>query len=114
AQSSQHLGHVTMTIPAVQGTVTVQMPAWDTLYQVRDFAYHVSDFQAANASASSPLSVTRLDKQTWRIVDPNPTAAGGEIRVEYNSNWDEVGPFATQVNSQHAFLNLAMILCYVP
>ena len=28
--------------------------------------------------------------------------------------WDEAGPFATQLNSEHAFINPAMILLYVP
>jgi len=28
--------------------------------------------------------------------------------------WDEPGPFATQLNTEHAFINPAMILLYVP
>ena len=34
--------------------------------------------------------------------------------MEYADFWDEPGPFGTQLNSEHAFINLAMILCYVP
>ena len=37
-----------------------------------------------------------------------------EIRIEYNSFWDDAGPFDTQLNDDHAFLNLAMVLCYIP
>ena len=100
-----------MTIPDVQGIVTVQMPAWDGLYQIRDFAYHLSDFHATVAAAT-PLTVTRVDKETWRV--DNSAGGRGEVRVEYTSYWDEPGPFGTQLNGQHASLNLAMILCYVP
>lgn len=56
----------------------------------------------------SPIAVQRLDKQTWNI------AGSGDLRVEYDSYWDEPGPFGTEYNAEHAFLNPAMILCYVP
>ena len=68
-----------MIIPAVRGSVTVQMPAWNALYQIRDFAYRVTDFHAANASGNA-LPVRRLDKETWRIEAP--TNGQTEIRIE--------------------------------
>ena len=49
-----------------------------------------------------------MDKQTWRIT------GHGTIKVQYATYWDEVGPFATQLNAEHAFINPAMILLYVP
>jgi predicted metalloprotease with PDZ domain len=99
-----------MIIPGAQGGVTVQMPAWNALYQIRDFAYRISDFRAADASGALP--VARLDKQTWRVEVP--PGGRGDIRIEYASFWDNPGPFDTQLNDEHAFLNLAMVLCYVP
>src|SRR5579863_8116819 len=46
AQQSQHRFQVRMIIPnAGQGTV-IAIPAWNALYQVRDFAYRVRDVQA--------------------------------------------------------------------
>jgi predicted metalloprotease with PDZ domain len=115
AHPGQHQFHVSMTIPDVRGSVTVQMAAWDALYQIRDFAFRVSDFHATDA-ARNPLAVRRLDKDTWRIeASPGRLAAGrGEIRVEYASLWDEPGPFDTQLNDDHASVNLAEILCYIP
>ena len=107
ARPAQHQFHVTMTIPDVRQSVVVQMPAWSTLYQIRDFAYHVTALHAVDAS-DNPLTVVRLDGQTWRIQ------AQGEVRIAYADYWDEPGPFGTQLNSEHAFLNLAMVLCYVP
>jgi predicted metalloprotease with PDZ domain len=111
AHPAQHQFHVTMIVPGVLGGVTVQMPAWNALYQIRDFAYRVSDFRATSASGS-PLSVRRMDKETWRIE--SLSAGQGEIRIEYASFWDDPGPFGTQLNEEHAFLNLAMVLCYIP
>ncbi len=109
-----------MTVPGAQGNVTVQMPAWDALYQIRDFGARVSDFRAADAAGNS-LPVRRLDKSTWRVETRSggqsraASAAGSaEIRIQYTSFWDEPGPFDTQLNSDHAFINLAMILCYLP
>src|SRR4029077_3819221 len=115
ARPGQHQFHVTMTIPGVQGGLTVQMPAWNALYQIRDFAYRVSDFRAEDASGNA-LAVRRLDKQTWRVEVPTGVPAGGrsKIRIEYASFWDDPGPFDTQLNDEHAFINLAMVLCYVP
>ena len=102
----QHLFHVTMTIPDVSGEVTMQMPAWNALYQIRDFASHVRQVEAFAGSAKAP--VEKVDKQTWRI------AGQGTITVHYETYWDDPGPFATQLNSEHAFINPAMIFMYVP
>jgi len=107
AHPAQHQFHVTMTIPDVRQHVVVQIPAWNTLYQIRDFGYHVVDLHATDAEGK-PLNVSRSDKQTWTI------SGQGAIRVEYSDYWDETGPFGTQLNAEHAFLNLAMVLCYVP
>jgi predicted metalloprotease with PDZ domain len=106
AQAEQHLLRVTMTIPAVREQVTVQLPAWNALYQIRDFAQHVLDVSATDAAR--PLAIVKLDKQTWRI------AGEGAVTVHYTTYWDEAGPFSAQLNATHAFLNLALILFYVP
>ncbi len=101
----QHLFHVTMTIPDVNGEVSVQIPAWNALYQIRDFASHIQRVEAFADSAKAPME--KVDKQTWRIT------GHGTMTVRYASYWDEVGPFATQLNADHAFINPAMILFYV-
>jgi predicted metalloprotease with PDZ domain len=105
AHPEQHLFHVTMTIPDVAGEVTVQMPAWNALYQIRDFSDRVQQVAAFAGSERAPIE--KMDKQTWRIK------GNGTIKIQYASFWDEVGPFASQLNSEHAFINPAMILLYV-
>lgn len=102
----QHLFHVTMTIPDVKGDVTVQMAAWNALYQIRDFSAHVQQVEAFEGTERAAME--KVDKQTWRIQG-NDT-----ITVRYATYWDEIGPFGTQLNAEHAFINPAMILFYIP
>jgi predicted metalloprotease with PDZ domain len=116
AHPEQHLFHVTMTIPDVQDHVLVQIPAWNALYQIRDFSAHIQQVEASfserqsdnSASSGNPAAIEKIDKQTWRI------AARGTVTVRYATYWDESGPFSTQLNREHAFINPAMILMYAP
>jgi predicted metalloprotease with PDZ domain len=105
AHPENHLFHVTMQIPDVSGEVTVQMPAWNALYQIRDFSSHVQQVEAFVGAQRVPIE--KLDKQTWRVV------AAGTVRIQYAIYWDEPGPFAAQLNNEHAFINFAMLLMYV-
>jgi predicted metalloprotease with PDZ domain len=102
----KHTFHVSMEIPDVAGEVIVQIPAWNALYQIRDFSAHLREVQAFAGSSEAPLE--KVDKLTWRAT------GNGTITVRYESYWDEPGPFATQLNGEHAFINPAMILMYVP
>lgn len=102
----RHLFHVTMTISDVTGEVIVRLPAWNTLYQVRDFSSHVQQVEAF--AGSQKALAEKLDKQTWRIKGM------GTIKISYATYWDEAGPFSSQLNSEHAFINPAMILLYAP
>jgi predicted metalloprotease with PDZ domain len=102
----QHLFHVTMEIPDVAGEILVQMPAWNALYQIRDFSSRVQQLEAITGSTSVPAE--KIDKQSWRI------RASGTVTLHYAIYWDEAGPFASQLNSEHAFINPAMVLMYSP
>jgi predicted metalloprotease with PDZ domain len=105
AHPENHLFHVTMTIPDVRGEVTIQMPAWNALYQIRDFSSHVQEVDAFVGDAKVPIK--KIDKQTWIIH------ANGTVIVRYGTYWDDPGPFGTQLNSEHAFINPATILMYI-
>ena len=102
-----HLFHVGMMITDVHRSVTVQMPAWNATYQIRDFASRIQNLRGTDKDERQ-LPVRKIDKQTWII--------SGETQVEisYDIFWDEPGPFASQLNSTHAFMNLAEILVYIP
>jgi predicted metalloprotease with PDZ domain len=101
----QHLFHVTMTIPDVKAEVMVRIPAWNALYQIRDFSSHVQRVEAFAGTAIVPIE--KVDKETWRVTGQ------GTITIRYATYWDEPGPFATQLNAEHAFINPAMILFYI-
>jgi len=103
----RHIFAVKMRIPNVRDEVTLQLPAWNALYQIRDFSSHMMQVIAQNQEGRS-LPLQKLDKQTWRV------AGNGTVTVSYPIFWDEPGPFGSQLNLDHAFLNLAMVLLYVP
>jgi predicted metalloprotease with PDZ domain len=106
AHPEQHLFRVEMEVPEVSGEVKLQMAAWNALYEIRDFSSHVQQVEAyANGQKAD---IEKLDKLTWRVK------ANGIVTVRYATFWDDPGPFSTQLNSEHAFMNPAMILLYVP
>lgn len=107
AHPETHLFHVTMTVPALRDQLTVQMPAWNATYMIRDFASHVQDLRATGDRGKS-LAVRKLDTATWQITGQ------GSVTISYATFWNESGPFAAQLNDEHAFLNLAMLLVYIP
>jgi predicted metalloprotease with PDZ domain len=114
----QHLFHVTMTIPVgdADQDLTVQIPAWNALYQVRDFAYRVRDVHELSPGNDSPdpLLPLKIDKQTWRFDLRGAAKPLHSITIEYSTFWDDPGPFNSQLNLHHAFLNLAEVLMYLP
>jgi predicted metalloprotease with PDZ domain len=106
AHPEQHLFHVSMEIPGVTGELKLQMAAWNALYEIRDFSSHVQRVQAF--VDGQPIPIEKLDKLTWRV------RGSGTVTVRYDTFWDDPGPFNSQLNEEHAFINPAMILLYVP
>ncbi len=106
AHPEQHLFHVSMEIPDVQDELNVQMAAWNALYEIRDFSSHVQRVQAF--VNGQPVPIEKTDKLTWHVK------ASGTVTVRYDTFWDDPGPFNSQLNEDHAFINPAMILLYVP
>ena len=102
-----------MVVRNVSRDLVVQMPAWNALYQIRDFAHHVQQVEAfaetpGAAEKLAVLPIEKIDKQTWRVH------GSGAITIRYATYWDDPGPFGTQLTASHAFINPAMILMYVP
>jgi predicted metalloprotease with PDZ domain len=106
AHPEQHLFHVTVEVPDIKDQLDLQMAAWDALYEIRDFSSHVQRVTASVNGRDVPIE--KLDKLTWRVK------ASGTIKVSYDTFWDDPGPFSSQLNTEHAFLNPAMILLYIP
>ena len=115
--AAQHTFHVQMRIPQPAAGTIVAMPAWNALYQVRDFSYRVRDVHAIGRTPENVrYAATKLDKQTWRIESPPADGVQGtqDLLVDYSIQWNDPGPFDSQLNDHHAFINLAEILMYVP
>ncbi len=106
ADRPAHMFHVTMTVPNVRGRVVVQMPAWNATYLIRDFAERVEDVRASQSGR--PLAVWALTDHSWQITGQ------GTVEIRYRVYWNSPGPFSTQLNDHHAFINFAEILFYVP
>jgi predicted metalloprotease with PDZ domain len=101
-----HLFHVTVEVPGVKDQLTLQMAAWNALYEIRDFSSHVQEVVAF--ADGQPVEIKKVDKLTWQVK------GSGTIAVRYSTFWDDIGPFSAQLNSEHAFVNPALILLYVP
>jgi len=106
ASPEQHLVEVKITLPAGAAQRDLQLPVWNALYQVRDFAQYVNWVRAKDRSGRE-LTVRKLDKSRWQIQG----AENGGV-VDYQIYADSPGPFGAQLNAHHAFFNLAEILMY--
>jgi predicted metalloprotease with PDZ domain len=106
ANPDKHLIEVQIVLPQGRSERQLQLPVWNALYQVRDFAQYVNWVRAKDR-AGHTLSIIQIDKSRWQIVG----AEDGAI-LQYEMFVDSPGPFGAQLNSHHAFLNLAQILMY--
>ncbi|MBZ5683880.1 MAG: PDZ domain-containing protein [Acidobacteriia bacterium] len=102
----QHLVQVQIILPPGPATRELQFPVWNALYQVRDFAQFVNWVRAKDRAGNS-LVIRQANDSRWQLDG----AADGAI-VEYQVYVDSFGPFGAQLNSHHAFLNLAQVLMY--
>ncbi len=106
AKAGEHLVHVRIHLAGTSAERDVQLPVWNALYQIRDFAQNVRRVTAVNGSGES-LPVRKIDKTTWRI-----SGAESGAEVEYDILADQPGPYGAQLTTEHAFFNLAQILMY--
>ncbi len=106
ADPEQHLVRVQMTLPEGPPEREMQIPTWNALYQIRDFSQYLNWIHARDR-AGRPLVVRSINDSRWQIAG----AQQGAI-VEYEMFADSPGPFGAQLNSHHAFFNLAQILIY--
>jgi predicted metalloprotease with PDZ domain len=104
--ASQHLVKVKLHFAPGVPECELQLPVWNALYQIRDFAQYIGWIRARD-NKGNPLAVSKVDKSRWRV---GGTEGGGEI--EYEIFADQPGPFGAQANTHHAFFNLAQILMY--
>jgi predicted metalloprotease with PDZ domain len=108
ADFSRHLAHVSIRLTQGSGIRTLDMPVWNALYQVRNFAANIEDVRAQDA-IGSPAIVLNTKPSEWEI-----TAPAGCVVVNYDIHLDSPGPFGSTLNADHGFFNWAMVLVYSP
>jgi Predicted protease with the C-terminal PDZ domain len=84
----------------------IVMPVWTPgSYLVREYARHVQDFAARDASGNA-LGWRKTNKNTWQI----DTKGLGEYIVTYKVYANELTVRTNELNSQHAFWNNSALL----
>jgi len=102
----RHLLHVQVNLPPGSGSRELQLPVWNALYQVRDFVQNM-DWIRAEGPGGRALPLRQLNKSRWQLDE-----AENGAQINYEMFADTPGPYGAQLNSQHAFFNLAEILVY--
>jgi predicted metalloprotease with PDZ domain len=106
ANPAQHLAEVQIVLGEGSAERDLQLPVWNALYQVRDFAQYLNWVRAKDR-AGRPLSVHTINPSLLQISG----AEGGAV-VQYQIFVNSPGPFGAELNSSHAFFNLAQLLMY--
>ncbi len=84
------------------------MPVWTPgSYLIREFARHVQDFAATDASGQ-PLKWEKINKDSWRVSTNGSRDWSASYRVYAN----ELSVRTNELNSEHAFWNNAALLMY--
>lgn len=108
ADPAKHLAHVSIRLREGDGVRTLEMPVWNALYQVRNFASNIEDVRAQDAQGNVATVVNRKTSE-WEI-----TAPPGCVVISYDIHLDSPGPFGSTLNAEHGFFNWAMVLMYSP
>jgi len=106
ANPAQHLVDIQISLRPGPAERELQLPVWNALYQIRDFAQYINWIRAKDA-AGNPLAIHALTSSRWKI-----SGATNGATIEYEMYVDSGGPFGAQLNLHHAFFNLAEILMY--
>ncbi len=100
SRPAAHVFTVELSIPNPgEGPVTVSLPAWiPGSYMIRDFARNIVAIAAEDAAG--PVSVQKLDKQTWQL-----TAADGRVVIRYEVYAWELTVRAAHLDRTHGYFN---------
>jgi predicted metalloprotease with PDZ domain len=105
-QTGEHMVGVSIKLPAGAAQRDLQLPVWNALYQVRDFAQYVNWVKATDM-AGHKLAVRMLNKSLWRV-----SGAENGAQLDYEVFANDSGPYGAELNRQHAFFNFAELLMY--
>ena len=108
SDSARHLAHVSIRLNGGNGVRTLDMPLWNAIYQVRNFAANIENVRAHDATGAAAI-VRKTTNSVWEV-----TAPPGCVVVSYDIHVDAPGPFGSALDAEHGFFNWAMVLMYSP
>ena len=104
-----HTGRVSIAFPETDAPyLDIKMPAWRTgRYQILNLANGVRDFTATDAQGR-PLEWRKIDKSTWRVQLPRPSA----VRVSYDLYANELALRTRHIDDSHAYLDASAVFMF--
>lgn len=115
---AEHIVHVDAVTH--QPAPEFQLPVWNALYQIRNFAVNVNHVKAfegvpgwlCDACDTRDARAEKIDKTTWKIA----SSSGGFpcSTLSYDITTNDPGPFGASLDPQHGFFNWAQVLVYRP
>ena len=108
ADADKHLAHISIRLRDGGEARTLNMPVWNAVYQVRNFAANIENVRAEDSNGAS-LSVAQTQTSQWQIAAP-----AGCVVLRYDIHLDSPGPFGSALSAEHGFFNWAMVLMYSP
>ena len=115
ADSAKHVAHVSIRLNKAGAELSVlEMPVWNALYQVRNFAANIENVRAdpptfEGVGGTITTGLRKLATSRWEVVGPTPC-----VVIHYDIHLDTPGPFGTSLGADHGFFNWAMVLMYSP
>lgn len=108
ADSADHLAHVSIRLREGSGARTLDMPVWNALYQVRNFAANIENVRAQDATGAA-IAIDNIKTSQWQTAP-----SSGCVVIDYDIYLNSPGPFGSTLSSDHGFFNWAMVLMYSP
>src|SRR5688500_13924535 len=97
----RHTADIELRFSPDADSVDITLPAWcPGSYRSRDYARFVLDLEV-RAHDGTPRTVTKIDKQTWRI---QPGGAR-ELVVSYQVYGHDLTVRTNHIDDEHAFLH---------
>ncbi|MEO0574200.1 MAG: PDZ domain-containing protein [Pseudomonadota bacterium] len=105
ARAEAHLFDVSITVSGnEQDTLVLRLPAWiPGSYLVRDYARHVVNIDASDASGHA-LMIERPDKSSWRLL-----GTGRDVHVHMRVYGWDLSVRGAHLDNTHAYFNGACV-----
>lgn len=108
--AAHHLAEVAVTFPNVtEKVLTVKLPVWRSgRYEILDLGKNLRDMSATQNGES--LSVTQMDKNTWKVFLKSP----GTVTLSYEVYANMLRHRVAHIDNTHAFLDASGVFIYAP